>query len=545
MSSNSLTAPEAVLLPEEELTVPSPGPATTGRRGAGAERAEHEAALKADVAHSMRNAVKLAFSLVGTWAVALAVRIFLPRYLGPESFGAYQFADAFTTVAFVITTLGVDMYVRKEVATRHEHASDFFGGTTAVRLLLSALVLVVSLVALSFSGKSSEVVRLVSLLGLAQILFNLNGTTAALLHAAGRVDGLSVLNIGTKMAWGGGVALAVAMGGGVQAAGAAMLASEAIRAVGLYALARRAIGLRWRIDVTATRTALLQSFPFWVGAIAQTVYARLDTSIMSFLTSDVEVGWYGATQTLVGLSLMLTPLIGWVLLPLTARVAARSREDLLNVGRRALALILTIAFPTTLLLSLNADLAVQALFGTAYAPAAASLRIVAPIFVLTYCAMVAGTLLIRLDRSWLVTAVILGGMALSALLNLALVPWGARAFGPGGAGIGAGITLITAEVATTIAMFCLIGRGAVDRPLGVLIGKTLGVCAAVAAAHLAMGAAFVPANAPAGLMAFARLGADVVLYAGLCVTVGAIDVRNLRSFLGQASALRRGGEAAG
>jgi O-antigen/teichoic acid export membrane protein len=305
-------------------------------------------------------------------------------------------------------------------------------------------------------------------------------------------------------------------------------------------LARRAAGLRWHVDFGATRAVLLASLPFYVGALAQTVYSKLDTSIMAFLASNTEVGWYGASQTVVGLALILTPLIGWVLLPLAARAVARSHDELRKIGAQSLVMVSMLSFPVTLLLSLNADLAIRVMFGVAYAPAAQSLRILAPLFVLSYWAMVTATLLIQLGRGWTVTAVTVTGMVTAALLNLLLVPRTLAAFGAGGAGIGAGISLLVTEVLTTAVLCWQVGRGVVNRGLLVTVGKTIVVCAAVAVAHVLMGETFVPAEAPAGLAAWARLGIDIGLYCGLIVAVGAVNLAQLRTMAGHLKS-RRGG----
>src|SRR5262245_10859194 len=82
---------------------------------------------------AIRNALKLGGSLIFTWGIALAIRLLLPRYLGPTRFGTLNFAEGFTAAFFITLSLGLDSYVRKEVAVRPSHASDFFGGISVLR----------------------------------------------------------------------------------------------------------------------------------------------------------------------------------------------------------------------------------------------------------------------------------------------------------------------------------------------------------------------------------------------------------------------------
>lgn len=494
---------------------PLEGPAVPSHP-AGSPEPSGPGRMRSDVATSMRNALKLGLGLLGSWAVALVIRLSLPRFLGLQHFGELQFADAFTTTVFVVTGLGVETYVRKEIATRREHASDFFGGTMLLGLAIGIIVMVVALFGLRWAGKTPGVLELVLIMGIAQLLINLNVIYAALLHAVGNVNGLSYLNVGSKVLWGLGIVVAISMGYGVRGVAIAMLFSEIVRAVSLAVLTHRHVGLRMRVDRDACVQVIVSSFPYFLGAVAQTIYARIDVSIMSFLTSDVEVGWYGAASTLAGISLLLSPLIAWVLLPLTARAASNSEAELLTIARRAMEMVLVAAFPVSLFLWVGADILIPLAFGAQYAPAEHSLRVLAPTFVLTYAAIVSATLLVRMDRGWGVTWVSVSGMFLAPMLNLYLVPRCFAAFGQGGAGIGAAWSLTTTELYTSGVMTWMLGMQAFDRRSITALVKTFAIGIAVAFIDVQMRGL--------GLGAW-RLLIDGVLYIAAVVLTGALDVK--------------------
>lgn len=474
----------------------------------------HPGDLTTDVAHALRDAFKLGASLLGTWTVAMVVRIILPRYLGPGAFGTFQFADSFTAAAVVVTTLGLDTYIRREIPTRPEHASDFFAATLALRAVVGAVVLCAAYFGVAMAGKSPEVLHLLIVLGGAQLLMVINGTYGAILQSARTVGALSVLNVASKLAWGLGIGVVFALGGGVAGVATAMLISEILRTLALTVVTHRAIGLRWRIHLRASGAVLAASFPFYLTMLAQTVYSRIDVSVMAFLTTDVEVGWYGAASNIAGLSFLLAPLISWVLLPLSSRAAARSDEELTKVAQRSMDWILMVTFPVSLLMGVGADVLVRIAFGHAYAPAATSLRLLAPTFVLTYVGTVSGSLLIRVGRSWALTAISFAGMVLAAALNLVLIPWGHATFGTGGAGAGAAITLVITELATSATMTWLLGRRVFNRESAVRALKCVVICIAVVAAH----------RATHQLHSW-RLLTDGLLYITLVVAWRAADVR--------------------
>ena len=165
-----------------------------------------------DTRLAVGNALKLSGSLAGGWATALLVRLVLPRVLGPERFGALNFADVFTATSFVLLQLGVDTYVRTAVAVEPQLARKFMGGVLAWRVLALALTAALCIV-LRATGRA-EMQPLVLVMCTAQLLASVNGTLAALLHARGRVDGLAWATVLAKAIWAAGVIAALAAGGG-------------------------------------------------------------------------------------------------------------------------------------------------------------------------------------------------------------------------------------------------------------------------------------------------------------------------------------------
>jgi O-antigen/teichoic acid export membrane protein len=476
-----------------------------------------------DRLRSIRNAFKLGASLVATWTVALVIRLVLPRFLGPELFGTFQFADGFTATVLGLTSFGIEVYVQKEVAVRPQHAADFWGGLLACRTILSLLLITGMAIFMIQAGRPAMVVQLVVVMGAVQALIIMNNGYAALLHAVGSVDGLSVLNVVSKVLWGGGILAGFALGGGLRTVAAAALVAELVRTAGLVLLTRRHLDLRPRIDVSATRAVLWAATPFYVLAVARAVYCRVDVSLISFLTGDIEVGWYGAASNIAALALLITPLLGWVLLPMSSRAHARSEEELNRLLRRSVELVVAVVAPVSLLISLGADVVVATAFGDGFGPAVLSLRIVAPMFVLTYVAMIGSSALVRLGRDWTVTVISLCGMVFNLALNWMLIPTAARAIGQGGAGAAAAFSLLSTELLIVIVTMGMLGRRVIEARTGSALARTALVCAAVCVFHLVC-----------GLHGWTRVFADAAVYGLLGLATGALHAREVWQAVGLA-----------
>ena len=281
---------------------------------------------------AVRNALKLAGSLIFTWGIALVMRFWLPRHLGPSLFGALSFADAFAATFFIALSLGVDPYIRKEISVRPAHASDFFGGTFVLRSAMSVLIGVAMTLSMIAMHRPPEARRVVYVFALAQFFVTMNATLSALLQANGSVGGMSLLAVATKVVWALGVLAAVETGVGLPGVALAYLVSEAVETVVLFLLAHRHLRLVFKVDVGATRAVVLLSLPYYLNLFATTAYGKLDVTLLTLAGSSREVGWYAAASAIASFSLLVTPLIGWVLMPTLARAAARSRDEALRAA---------------------------------------------------------------------------------------------------------------------------------------------------------------------------------------------------------------------
>jgi O-antigen/teichoic acid export membrane protein len=481
-----------------------------------------------DTFTAVRNAARLGGSLALTWGVAVVVRLMMPRYLGPDAWGPLNFADAFTTTFFVALSLGIDTYIRREVSVRPEYASDFLAGITALRVVITVVLLAVMQAVLVASGRPVEVQQLVFVFGLACFVGAMNQTLAALLHAKGTVKALSVLNVVAKLVWALGSVLTLVRGWPLLGLPLSLLLSELIKLVGGHVLVRTHLGVVWKLDPLALRVALVASAPMFLNTAAHTIYNKLDITILAVVAGDREVAWYGAASLLAGMTLVVAPIIGWVLMPLFARARARSEAEYTAVLRRSLELVLTFAFPTALMMALGAEVWVTLLYGAAYAPAAVSLKLLSPLFVLTYVAMLNATSLILTGRAWAQAFVSIAGVGINPLLNSLFIPFSMRTWGEGGAGRGAACAQLGTELTVTAVMTVLVGARAFDRRTMGTVARTLLVCAAVWAIDEALRARVGPAP---------RLLCDVLAYLGLAVASGAIHLRETVTFAREA--LRR------
>jgi O-antigen/teichoic acid export membrane protein len=470
-----------------------------------------------EMAVALRNGLKMGGSLIITWSVALVVKVRVPAHLGPIRQGHFGFAESFATMFFAVLGLGIDTYIIKEVSVRPKHASDVVGGVFALRSLVTVLIFVVMGAVLHVSNRPRDIVLAVAVFGLINFVMAVNATLGAVLQAIAHVGAPVVANVVAKAVWGAG--LLIGLHYNVQLAVLAMpgLAGELLRLAILLPAAGRAAGLRYRIDVPAVRTALLESVPYFVNSLALGVLSSLGMSVLEFIRVDErEVGWFAADQNAAYLCMLLSPMLFWVVMPLLARAHARSEAEGMEVFHRCLdALVITIV-PLTVLISAGSDILIHLAFGPKYAPARLGLSILSLVFVLTYTNMMLAQNLIILRRGWSVTVISIAAVFVTSGLMLVFVPLGRHFVGEGGECAGAAASIIGSEMCVVVGMLSRFRSFPLDRRNILVLVKSVG-----------LGAVVLVLDPHLRRLGPSRVIVDAMLYAGAAFAIGIVRPRDL------------------
>jgi len=477
---------------------------------------QREATAAHEKMTALRNGVKLASSLAATWAVALIVKLKLPPYLGPERFGHYTFSESLSTSFLCLLSLGTETYIQREIATRPAHASDFFGGIMVLRVLLS-IPLFLAMAGMQYAaGSTAELQWMLFLFGIAQFVMGVNSTLASMLQASTQVNELARSNVTSKLLWGGGVMALVYLKAPLVALVVPSVVSSLARTWVLWKASRRVLSLQFRVDRDATKKVVIASLPFFVHNISIVLIGRLDVTTLEYFTTDKEVGWYGAANNLASLAMLLAPVLSWIMLPLFTRARSRSEEEFYGILRRAIEGFLVTAIPVTLMIGLGADLWVRLAFSSDFVPAAISLRVLAPVFVGTYLAMLLSSALITVHRSWQLTSISVMGLVLLPVLVVVSVPL-LRGLGPGWAGAGAAFAVSGTELFVSGMLIRAIGKKALDWRAVSRVGKSMLTAVGVIVAHSLL-----------GHLGYWRLVVDAGLYAVVALLIGAVKIDELK-----------------
>jgi len=237
--------------------------------------------------------------------------IIIARTLGPSGLGKYSFALAIAAVLGTIMELGINTLATREVARSKKSATKYLYSSLFVRIIISAIILLVLFLTLGFFNLDLEITTAIFLLAIYMAFRTLSSSFSAIFRAFERMEfeallialstiiifslAIILLYLGFGLI---GVFLAFVIGGGIEL----MLNS--------FIMFTKFIKPKIEFDFKFLKKLILNAIPFGIMGLLVAIYISTDIVMISFLRGEIEVGWYNAAyRFLIAPHLIFIPFI--------------------------------------------------------------------------------------------------------------------------------------------------------------------------------------------------------------------------------------------
>ena len=399
---------------------------------------------------TVQNALWLISGKTAQMGISLVVGVLTARYLGPSDYGLIHYAAAYTGFFASFCTLGINSVLVKELTDAPGEEGVILGTSLFLRgisSILSALVILCVVYLADGADKPALAVVGLSSLGMLLQIFDVfhcwfqarlrSKVTAAVLLAAYTVTAVyktALLLTGRSVLW-------FAFAGAVEQLCAAVLLLMAYRRHG---------GGRLGISRERGRLLLQKSCHFILPGLMVAVYAQTDKIMLKQLIGEAEIGYYSTAVSACNAWCFVLSAIIDSAYPAIARAHKREETLFRRRNRQLYALVFYLSAGVSLLLCCCAGPLVTILYGKAYLPAAAPLRILTWYTAFSYLGVARNAWVVCENRQKYLIWVYGAAAVSNVLLNLLLIPrWGAS---------GAAAASLVAQVVTAlIAPFLLKG----------------------------------------------------------------------------------------
>jgi O-antigen/teichoic acid export membrane protein len=382
--------------------------------------------------------------------------LIVPRALGPVGLGIVVSAQSVAGILGVVLGLGTRQYLVREMVLHPEHGSKLVGTAFVLRLMLVPVVGLAAVLWAYVAHYSHEATVVLYLITAMTIFTLLSEPMQAGFQAIERMKYLAFADIVNKTAQSViGIVLVII---GFRAVGIA--ASMAVIAGVLVVLnviwLRRFVSIDLRTSGRMLGSMTKQSISFWAFGLFSFVYLWIDTIMLTLMTPEHVVGWYGSTTQILQTLMFLPVLVSTAWLPRLVSAAAESRHKLLTLARTPVELVLLISIPIAAVTALIARPLIHVVYGPAFAHATPVLMLLALCIPPLYLNIMLANILLAEKRQTVWAIVMAGAAVVNPLLNLVLIPATQSQFHNGA--IGAAISLVLTEVIMDGVGMVLVGR---------------------------------------------------------------------------------------
>jgi len=334
----------------------------------------------------IKNFVSLLFSDVLTKILEFIYIALIGRYLGVSNFGIITFWLSLSIIVKFFTDYGSGRFLVREISRDYNRLSDYFNNIFSMKLILIFLFgILTSTILLSlkldYNFRISGII-IISSLCLKFLNFELFFSTFRAFERMEFQAIGSVINSGLKL---GLTILGVYMN--VDIIGVAFIQFISSGFTLLYCLVV--------LVIFFTKPALKFNFQFIKGVLRESVYYGLtqiflqsyewiESSILFWLFSSLEVGYYNAAYKLIQPILVISILIGSSVFPVLSKNFKEHKGIYKQIFAKFLKISISISIIFAILFYLFAENIILIIYGVDYLPSVKMLRIFSWVIILNY-----------------------------------------------------------------------------------------------------------------------------------------------------------------
>lgn len=354
----------------------------------------------------------------------LIMSVLTAHYLGPGDFGLLNYAIAFSTFFHVVTNVGFDATLVKDLLERPERRHMALSTAIALRFFVACLMLVVALVTSHlFDPGRQQVLLMVGLLGTAFIVQSaetieywfqsrqeIHRTSLARLSAfvVSAVFRLWLIFSGKSLVW-------FSAGLLVEAAFSSLFLVASFRQTELQLPV-----FQFKKDVA--RHLVIHGIPMIFSTMIWYVYSRLDQVMVGRILGDAAVGYFSVSTRIVEVFIFVPSALSASILPVLVGLHQESDSQFNKKVQSLFDMIFLMGVAICGLLYFGAPFLIQYSFGSSFLPAAEALSVQGFVCLFTFFGVASQQVFIARNQTRVLLWRNTLGAAMNLLLNLVWIP---------------------------------------------------------------------------------------------------------------------------
>ena len=371
--------------------------------------------------------------------IAFLVGIWTARYLGPNNYGLINYASAYLTFFFSLSTLGLNAIIVKELIDRPEEEGTTLGTTLVLQGAASILssVMIICIVFFVDYGETETliVVSLCSIGLFFQMMDSLKywfqsklmskycaiATTVAYIISS--LYKVVLLVLGMSVRW---FAMATSI-------------DYLFVAIILFFIYKKKDGPILRFSLDRAKMMLKKSYHYILSGLMVAIYGATDKLMLKQFLNEAEVAYYGTALSICNVWVFVLAAIIDSFNPIILELHNTNERAYIKKNIQLYSIVFYCSMTVGVLYTAFARIGIQILYGDAYMPAVTPLRIITWYVAFSYLGVARNAWVVSENKQKYLIPINAGSAIMNVVLNAILIP----GMGASGAAIASLITQIS------------------------------------------------------------------------------------------------------
>lgn len=348
--------------------------------------------------------------------ISLFVTIYLARYLGTVGFGKYSFVFAFLAFFNIITDLGLQAILVRDMSRDSSIAPKLIGNAYIIRLILTVIAVVLSMVVITLMSYPPDTTTYIYIAAFTLLFISFSDLYRTIFQANLRMEYSVFARLSFKILSTGLILWIIFSRGTLMHIMIALVFSEMVKTLLSYSFSRKFVRPRFEIDFGLWKYLFKECLPLAMTSVIWVIYYQTDKIMLSMMMGDASVGIYSAAHKLCDPLLLISGALTISLFPVMSAYFKSSKEKLIKSYTLGIRYLLIIMLPIAIGITLLSDKIILLIYGAEFAHSVTALQILIWSIVFGSINSVLFNLLISIDRQKLNTL----STGLCAIVNVAL-----------------------------------------------------------------------------------------------------------------------------
>lgn len=398
-----------------------------------------------------KNACWMIAGRVAQMFISLIVGLLTARYLGPSNYGLINYATAYTSFFMAFCTLGINSVLVKEFVDHPEDEGRIIGSTLVMRAVSSFCSAAVIIWLVSRLEPDEPTTIVVTALCSLSLLFHIFETFNYWFQSKMRSKVTAIASLAAYTVTAAYKVVLLILGKSVEWFAFAYALDYICMGVFLIFCYIREGGNKIAFSAADSKRILSRSVHFILPGLMVSIYGYSDKFMLKSMLSDADVGYYSTATAICGMwCFVLNAIIDSMYPGIMETYKRHEMAGFEKMNRQLYAIVFYLSAFVSGVLCAFAPLVIRILYGEAFLPAAAPLRVVTWYTAFSYLGVAREAWVVCENRQKYLKYIYISAAICNIVLNFLCIPrWGAT---------GAAFASLTTQIVVTLIVPFAIGN---------------------------------------------------------------------------------------